>query len=205
MKQWKLKISVMVSLVLLTTACGSKGNSNVQSNGTVSPQAQVTTASKTEKNTNKNSEVLGELEVIGEKTKKIGRFEITLHSGQVVSQLKKENGKNYSKRADQLLILNATVKSIFNEKKTAYDLDSPYIFCGENTTINKDDLSCGTYTGVPSGLSNDLTAYRFHDNETQDGNIYFDVKKDDTYKIYYEDWNQKGGRDKDFWVVKVKK
>jgi hypothetical protein len=54
-------------------------------------------------------------------------------------------------------------------------------------------------------LIDDVAGSRLDYNETKDGKQYFDVKKADVYKIYYEQGNLEGKKESGFWIIKVKK
>jgi hypothetical protein len=205
MKKKNLMVGLVLGLTLLITACGGKDSSSENTSDSVSPKIDATANSKVENDNIKDSDVLGELEIIGEKTKTIGMFEITLSSGHIVKDLKMKDGKKFSKYFDQLLVFDTTIKSVDPDKNFSAEFDYSSVFCGEDAPIDTNDLSCGTYAGYDSGLVDDLAGSRLKYNVTKTGKQYYDVKKAEVYKLYYHQGSLDGKNESGYWIIKVKK
>lgn len=200
MKQsWKV---IMMALVfgLVVSGCGSKGepSKNEGNNSAVT----TNTEQKTKKNgskEDKQDDSRGKIEFIGEKTKTIGRFEITLEDGEVHNKITQINGDEFKPFAEQFLRIKAKITAIKNVSGSFY-----HFMVYE---AGEENLGDNNYIGAAAGqLGEQLEANlvledQYKLNEPIEGYLYLDVPVRDSYRIVYkDDYTQM-----DYWDVKITK
>jgi|GEM_PF-2019670 len=199
MKKATVGLSIL-TLAWVLSGCGGE-NGSTSSGASASP-AQNTSASATATSEVKappSAKSLGKVEVLGEKTKTIGKFEITLEGGDVQPTLNQTEGKKLKPLKDEILVMKAKVKSIKN--LTARAVNELHYF----TLYNADETQMGdNYIGFHTGntgeqLEGNLIMERYLQDEVHEGYIYLDVEKRDAYRIKYEDVTGETG----YWDVKI--
>jgi len=188
------------TLVLILSGCGgqdaSTGADSLASPGLSSSASATAT---TQVKAPPSSKSLGKVEVLGEKTKTIGNFEITLEGGDVQPTLNQTKGKNLKPLLDEVLVMKAKVKSIKNlEARVVNELHYFTLYDAGETQMG--DNYIGTHTGnTGEQLEGNLIMERYLQDEVHEGYIYLDVKKRDAYRIKYEDVTGETG----YWDVKI--
>lgn len=198
MKLWKL-IAVIVPTVLVFSGCG--GDNAKEKVELASTQASVPTVSETKKPDDRKStttaETLGELEIIGEGTKRIDNFEITLNNGIIQSALTQTDGTKLKAKQGQILKIKAKIKGIKSQNNELHEF----------TVYEPNETKMGAnYIGFRAGeidekLVGNIYLERYDQNEEHEGFLYLDVPKRDQYRIKYKSSSDENV----YWDIKITK
>ncbi|MCD1262040.1 hypothetical protein B5M42_024985 [Paenibacillus athensensis] len=200
MKPSLAKVLTILTFVLALSGCGTgKGDTNSDASPAPSQSTSTSATATTEVKSSSNEKSLGKVEVVGEKTKIIDKFEITLDGGDVQQTLNQSDGKKQKPLNDEILVMKAKIKSIKNtDADTLNELHNFTIYNAGETQMGENYI--GFDTGMTGqNLEGNLMMERYLQNEVHEGYIYLDVEKRDAYRIKYEDVSGESG----YWDVKI--
>ncbi|OBY77768.1 hypothetical protein BBG47_19965 [Paenibacillus sp. KS1] len=198
-KTWKVIIMALV-FGLVVSGCGSKGETtqNEGNNSAVATNTEQQTEKNESKDDKQHNDSLGKIEIIGEKTKKIGSVEITMEEGQVYERLKMANGEWVKPVLGRYLVIKGKIIPNKDINGSIWRLSA----------YEAGDLELGeNYIGAATGNlgeyfeSNLVTMVDLQKNQTYEGYFYLNVSEKDAYRILYED----DYTTKDYWDIKITK
>ncbi|MEQ7052182.1 hypothetical protein ABN764_16125 [Paenibacillaceae sp. P-4] len=202
-RTWKV---IMMALVfgLIVSGCGSKGETTQSdvNNSAVSTNTEQKTEKSDSKENKQDNDLLGKIEFIGEKTKKIGRFEITLEEGVALQKLELLDEGNLRPNQQQFLKIKAKITAIDPKVDEISEYYEFSVYKVDETNFG-DDNYIGYATGVfGEQLEASLRAERSYvKNVPKEGYLYFDVPEGDEFRIVYrDDFTQM-----DYWDIKITK
>ncbi|TQR44216.1 hypothetical protein [Paenibacillus popilliae] len=199
-RTWKV-ILMAVVFGLVVSGCGSNGETT-QSEGNNSA-VSTNTENQMEKNERKenqqDNDSFGKIEILGEKTKKIGRFEFTLESGEVYKKVKQTDGQYLESSNGEFLVIKTTAKAL---RKVTGAFSEFSVYESDESNFGEDNYIGITIGKLGQPLENNLVFMNeFPENNPVEGYLYLDVTERETYRIVYaDDYETKG-----YWDIKITK